>query len=387
MKKGSVRHLPSGKWLLIYDAPRGIDGKRKQRSEAVSAKNEEHARRLLGRRIDAIEAGEFEAPSKMTFGELLDRYFEARKGRLQDTTLALYRRVLDQHVRPKIGATRLDKLTREHVEHVLNDARDRSTRKNNGQPLCGRTRRNLLIRVRAVLEWGSKNYDGIRNVARNVDPPLVEEREDVAFDGGRVRELLQAVKGTELEAIVTTAIGTGLRRGELCALRWSDIDLDNAVLRVRQSAALLDGKIIIKAPKTKGSRRDVSIPDFVATALRTHRKTQAERYLLLCFRNRGDEGVVFDRYDGERWNPNELSRQFSRLVRRKKLQATRFHDLRHGFASLAFAAGVPLKIASELLGHSSIGITANVYTHVVDDQRRAAAKLLDSHLDEAVRST
>ena len=204
----------------------------------------------------------------MTFGDLLDHYFDARKGRLQETTLALYRRTINQHVRPKIGNVRLDKLTREHVERVLDNARDCSTRKRKGQPLCGRTKRNILIRVRSVLAWGSKNYEGVRNIARNVEPPLIEDREDVAFDGERVRKLLKAAKGTEIEAAVIAAIGTGLRRGELCALRWCDIDLDKAVLRVRQSAALLDGRIITKAPKTKGSRRDVSMPDFVVTALR-----------------------------------------------------------------------------------------------------------------------
>ena len=386
MKKGSVKRLPSGKWMLIYDERRSLDGKRQQHYETVSAKTETQARRLLGKRLDAIEAGEFEAPSKMTFGDLLDHYFDARKGRLQETTLALYRRTFNQHVRPKIGDVRLDKLTRDHVERVLDTARDCSTRKSKGQPLCGRTKRNILIRVRSVLEWGSKNYEGVRNIARNVEPPLVEDREDVAFDDERVRKLLNAARGSEIEAVVMAAIGTGLRRGELCALRWCDIDLDKAMLRVRQSAALLDGRIITKAPKTKGSRRDVSMPDFVVTALRVHREQQEERHRLLGIGNRDPEGVVFDRYDGSRWNPNELSRQFSRLVRRKKLPATRFHDLRHGYASLAFAAGVPLKTASELLGHSGITVTANVYTHIMDEQRRAAAKLLSQHLNKAVRS-
>jgi integrase len=128
------------------------------------------------------------------------------------------------------------------------------------------------------------------------------------------------------------------------------------------------------------------MPDFVVAALRAHREQQEDRHRLLGIGNRLAEGVVFDRYDGSRWNPNELSRQFSRLVRRKKLPATRFHDLGHGYASLAFAAGVPLKTASELLGHSGINVTANVYTHIMDEQRRAAAKLLNQHLNKSVRS-
>ena len=121
LKKGSVKLLPSGKWMLIYDEPRVLVGKRNQHYETVSVKTEAQARRLLGKRLDTIEAGEFEAPSKMTFGELLDHYFDARKGRLQETTLALYRRTFNHHVRPKIGDVRLDKLTRDHVERVLDD--------------------------------------------------------------------------------------------------------------------------------------------------------------------------------------------------------------------------------------------------------------------------
>ncbi len=377
--KGSVRRLPSGKWMLIYDAPRSPDGKRKQKYETVVAKTKAKAE------VAAIASGDYATPSEMTLGALLDRYFEARAGRIEGTTLALYKRTLDQHVRPIIGNVRVGELKREHIERVLREGRDRSTRKRRGEPLGPRTLRNILIRTRSVLKWGSRNYEGIRNVALDVEPPKADDREIIPFDGDRVRSLLLAVAGTELEAVVTTAIGTGLRRGELCALRWCDVDLEEGQLHVRRSVALLDHKIIIKAPKTKGSRRTVAVPAFVIAALRAHRKRQAERHLSIGIGNRGTEGVVFDRYDGVRWNPNELSRQFSRLTRRKKLPPLRFHDLRHGYASLAFASGAPLKIVSELLGHSRIGITGDLYTHVLDSQKQETAKSLDAYLDSAVR--
>lgn len=124
--------------------------------------------------------------------------------------MARYRRTLKHHVRAKIGDVRLDKLTREHVERVLDAARDCPRRKRKGQPLCGRTKRNILIRMRSVLEWRSKNYEGVRNITRKVEPPLVEDREDVGFDGERVHKLLNAAKSTEFEAAVMAAIGTGL---------------------------------------------------------------------------------------------------------------------------------------------------------------------------------
>ena len=118
--------------------------------------------------------------------------------------------------------------------------------------------------------------------------------------------------------------------------------------------------------------------------LRRHRAAQAKRHLALGIGNRGTVGMVFDRLDGRSWDPNELSRQFSRLIRREKLPAFRFHDLRHGYATLAFAAGVPLKTVSESLGHSAIGVTDAIYVHLRDEAKREKADRLDAYLDAAV---
>ncbi len=277
MKKGSVKLLPSGKWMLIYDEPRVLDGKRKQHYETISVKSEAQARRLLGKRLDAIEAGEFEASSKMTFGDLLDRYFDARKGRLQETTLALYRRTINQHVRPKIGNVRLDKLTREHVERILDDARDCSTRKRKGQPLCGRTKRNILIRVRSVLAWGSKNYEGVRNVARNVEPPLIEDREDVAFDGERVQKLLNAAKGSEIEAAVI-----GGDRDRACGEANCAHFVGATSTSIKPFSACASPPLYSmvgssrRLPRRKGRAVTYLCRTSLSTALREHREQQEE---------------------------------------------------------------------------------------------------------------
>ncbi len=158
---------------------------------------------------------------------------------------------------------------------------------------------------------------------------------------------------------------------------------------MRRTVALLDGKIIVKAPKTKKSQRTDHLPAFVRELLVSHKSEQLAHLVDLTneleARRRQRDGYVFLRHSGEQWNPNELSRQFSRLIRRKKLPLFRFHDLRHGFASLAFAAGVPLKTVSESLGHSGIAITSQLYVHLLADQKREKAAVLDAYLDRAVR--
>ncbi len=383
--RGSVMRLPSGTWAIMFDQPR-VNGKRRQKQESVpGAKTKKDAEAALAKRLAEIAGGTYADTGSLTFNDLADRYLQARKRRVEDTSLALYRRTLDHHIRPTIGTVKLSALRSEHVEALLDGARDRSNRKTRkGKPLNATTLRYILIVIRAVLRWGVKMDKIARNVAAKVEPPKVPHREIEPFDAARVHGILAAAAGTEIEAVVTTAIGTGLRRGELCALRWSDLDLDAARISVTRSASLLNGEVIIKQPKTKQSRRNDALPAFVVEALRRHRAEQRKRHLLLGIGNRGTEGVVFDRADGTPWNPNELSRQFSRLVRRKKLPPTRFHDLRHGYATLALAAGVPLKIVSDSMGHARIGITADTYVHPADDQKHAKARMLDDFLNGAI---
>jgi len=377
---GSVRERCPGKWQLRY----------KTHQKQVFAESREEAYQQLQAFVDRIRGGD--VPSKLTFGELADDYMKAIARECEATTVALRKRNLDQHVRPAIGAVALDDLRRPHIRRLLDDARDCSRRKTRrGQPLGPKTLENILTLVRGILAWGVDEEYISKNVAHKVEAPASAFVERPVLTVDDVKALLAAAKSTELDVIVPTAIGTGLRRGELCALRWGDLDLDLAAgtIAVRRAAALLDGKVIVKAPKTKKSQRSDHLPAFVRDLLVRHKAEQLAHLVDLTSeleaRRRQRDGYVFLRRSGEPWNPNELSRQFSRLVRRKKLPLFRFHDLRHGFASLAFAAGVPMKTVSESLGHSSIGITAELYTHLLDEQKREKAAVLDAYLDRAVR--
>lgn len=376
---GSLRERAPGKWELRY----------KGATTTVLHKTKTEAQEALRDFIEGLRNGGIMPNKRLTFNELADLYLAYKDRTKAGTTVAWYKRCLAQHVGPVIGNMLIESITGAHVEKLIADAKNRSRTKRKGEPLGATTSRNLVIAIRAVLGFAVKRGLLRKNVAQSVELPEADYCERTAMKVDDVKTLIAASLRTELEAVVPFAIGTGLRRAEICALRWSDLDLDSGTLQVRRAAALLDGKVIIKAPKTRRSQRTDHMPEFVLDILRNHKAEQARNLALLTTefeaRRRQRDGLVFIRRDGEPWNPNEMSRQFSRLIRRKKLPLFRFHDLRHGFASLAFAAGVPLKVVSESLGHAGIGITAQIYVHLLADQKREKAAALDAYLEKAIK--
>ena len=235
---------------------------------------------------------------------------------------------------------RLRDLRDHHIQSLLANARNQSRTKRRGEQLNSTSVRNLFVGNRAALGWGVKKGLLTQNVARNVEVKLQAHREPYVMTRQRAFSILAAAQETDFEAIVAFSIFSGLRRGETCGLKWSDVDLEAGTVRVERATANVGGKVITKATKTKGSRRTEYLSPFVVTALRKHRAEQARRYDALGIFRLGEDRPVFD-HEGQPWNPNELSRRFSRFVRKNELPAVRFHDLRHGNATLADQAGVP----------------------------------------------
>jgi len=375
---GSLRQLAAGKWQLRY----------KGESTLTFAESEKLAKDELKNFVSRVDNGGVVKGDRMTFNELADVYLESKARSQAPTSVRWYRRNLKQHVRPAIGPLKVRDLRPIHIQRMLDQAHDTSRTSRRGQPLRATTLRNLLIGVRAVLHWAQEQELVTRNVAARVQLPMEDHVERPQLSRAEVADVLKAAHGTELFMIVATAIATGARRGELCALRWSDLDLETGTIAIRRSVANVDGGTIEKATKTKHAQRTDHMPAFAVELLRDHKTAQLATYEQLFgeleARRRQRTGYVFARRTGEVFDPNELSRLFARLVRRHRLPHFRFHDLRHGFATLAFAAGVPLAVVSKSLGHASIGITANVYTHILTDQKREKAAVIDAYLGPAL---
>ena len=203
-----------------------------------------------------------------------------------------------------------------------------------------------------------------RNVASLVEPPGVQQREVPVVTIERAREILRAVEGDGFAALYRVALFTGMRRGELVGLRWDDVDLDEGALTVRRSVQRVAGTVQVVEPKTSRSHRTIALPDSTVTTLRGQRVHQIEEGLRVG-RPWSTADFVFGKADGKPLEPSGVTVRFQTLLAKANLPRMRFHDLRHATASLLIADHVPARVVMEMLGHSSITTTMNIYAHVM----------------------
>jgi len=209
-----------------------------------------------------------------------------------------------------------------------------------------------------------------------VSPPRVPESEVEGLSPKEAKALLDAVKGDRLEARYSVALA-GLRQGEALGLRWDDLDLDASTISVRGALQRIKGNYVFVDPKTKRSRRTIVLPAFGVAALRKHRTRRLEERLTAGWQ---ETGLVFTTADGKPLHYSTVTKGFQRLLRLAGLPRQRFHDLRHACASLLLAQGVQPRVAMELLGHSQLNTTMNIYSHVIQDAQRDAAAKMDAAL-------
>lgn len=332
----------------------------------------EVSRKLEDLRREA-ERGGF--ASGETLDAFLARWIDAVRPRLRESTWRSYRQHVDQHWRPLVGRVELVRLTPTHVERAMAQLTDRGL-----SPMTVAHSRSTLRRA-----LHDAQRDGLvhRNVASLARPPRITRREMHALSAEDVARLLEATADDPMGPVYRVAVGTGLRLGELMGLRWSDVDIEGRTLVVRRAySRTADGGYAIAEPKTARSRRTVMLPAVALDGLRRQKVRQAAQRLAAGSAWQDTAGQVFTDAVGRPARPDVVSTAFRQVSTRLKLGA-RFHDLRHTAASLLLAAGVPLKVVSETLGHSSIAITADVYAHVTPDLRREAADAMDRALGGA----
>ena len=212
-------------------------------------------------------------------------------------------------------------------------------------------------------------------------PPRPPSREIVILTKPDVATLLRAAEPTWLYLPVLVAVTTGMRRGELLGLRWSDIDLKAARLTVNQSMERVRGQVVFKSPKTAKSRRTITLPALTVEAIVRHRSAQAEERLRLGL---GKAELVFTRADGAPMDADGLTKGFAKLVDASGVRPITFHGLRHTHISHQLMDGVHVKVVSERAGHASVGITLGVYAAFVPTLQADAATRIDSWLREAL---
>ncbi|HKY05769.1 MAG TPA: tyrosine-type recombinase/integrase, partial [Blastocatellia bacterium] len=304
--------------------------------------------------------------------EYLIRWLEdSVKPSVRPSTFVSYEQQVRVHISPELGYIELTKLSPQHIQKYMNGRLESG--------LSGKTVKYHLSILRMALGQALKWNLVARNVAMLVDPPRLEKFEVQAISLEQARMLIQAVQGDRLEALFTVALSLGLRRGEALGLKWSDIDFQARTLRINHSLQRIQGRLILSEPKTKTSRRVLDLPESLIAKLRETRTRQLEEKLLAGSRW-VETGLVFTSSIGTPVDPRHVKRRLDPLLKKAELPHYRVHDLRHFCASLLLAQGVPLKVVSEILGHSQISITADLYTHVLPSVRKEAIDLMDSIL-------
>jgi integrase len=286
------------------------------------------------------------------------------------SSLASYRQIARIHITPKIGAVKLAKLGTAHIQNLIAEM----TRANKSPRLVQMAYAVLHRALFVAVRWGLV----IRNVAEAVDRPTVPKHEITPLNAEQAKSFLEAAEADRLYALYVLALMTGCRQGELFGLEWADIDLKAGTLMVRRTLVELGGKITTNEPKTAKGRRLIELPQMAVEALWQHKTLLLTEGLASC-------PLVFcDSVGSHLRRQNVLRRSFQPILKRAGLKDVRFHDLRHSSATLLLSAGVHPKIVQERLGHSQIGITMDIYSHVLPSMQREASGKLDGLLRKAI---
>ena len=309
-----------------------------------------------------------QAVNDLTTGEYLTQWLDHMRGRVRATTYEGYAGLIRLYARPALGETPLSELHPLHIQETYGELLRRG--------LSGGTVLNLhLVLTQALhqaVRWGLRGS----NPATSAQPPRPSRAEPYVVDEDLARRILAALGGTSVELPAAVALGTGMRRGEILALRWGDLDPGFLVAQVRRTLENTSGGIRFAPPKTKRSRRTVALPEFLRPFLERQRGDQADRRAF--FAEHWREGdLIVDDGDGRPVNPRTMSSRWRFFVRRAGLPPIRFHDLRHAHATLMLLQGVHPKVVSERLGHASVGITLDLYSHVLPSMQTEAARAFD----------
>jgi integrase len=290
---------------------------------------------------------------------------------VKPSTAELYETIIDAYIAPHIGGTRLQDLKGAHLNRLYATLAE-SGRKN-GKPLAAKSIRNvhtLLHRAfRDAIKWDLL----ARNPAEAADPPKLARPTARFWTATELGAFLRATADDRLSALWYVIGTTGLRRGEALALRWSDLDLERGRASVSRTLGWVDKKPAFTTPKTDRSRRTVALPRETIAALRNlHKRQAAER--LAAGALWADLDLVFSLEDGSPLPPGRVTKLFGRAVERAGLPALSPHGLRHSWATMALGEGVQTKIVSDALGHSSVSITADIYSHTTEPMTRDASE-------------
>jgi integrase len=379
--KGHIKERSPGHWAIVLDRRDPVTGKRRRKWHSFAG-TKRQAQIECSRLISEVSSGLYIEPARITVAQFLDRWLEDVKARVTAKSYERYSEIVQKNINPLLGAVFLTKLRPMQISDAYAKALSTGRRDGRGG-LAPSTVRYMHVILKAAMQQAVRWQILARNPVDAVDPPKIARGAMTTYDLAQTAELIDATRGTPMAITVMLAVLCGLRRGEIAALRWRNINLDGAQLAVIESAEQTEAGVRYKQPKS-GKGRTVALSPRVVSALRAHRVQEAEMLLKIGVALTSDTFVVAQA-DGSPLQPRTITHQWHLLLASNKtLPRIRFHDLRHAHATHMLASGVHPKIASERLGHSKVGITMDLYSHVLPGMQEDAAARVDRDLEAVI---
>ena len=340
----------------IWIAEIYVDGKKKRKT----GKTQQVVRDWLFQQRKAVKENTFILDESTTLSQFLDRFIkDIVETNLKPKTIDSYKFLIESHIKPTLGQYRLTQLKPHHLQQLYTDKLDSGLSKRSVQYIHAVLRRALNFAVKWELIP--------KNPTDGVDAPTPTKKAPETLSVAELQKFLDAVKDHRWYCIYCIAIGCGLREGEILGLRKCDIDTVEGIIHIQQTVDYIAGRSVLGTPKSDRSMRSVSMPDFVITVVQEHVQ-KIEK----------PDGLLFTTSSGNFVSHRNLLRHFHETLAKLNIPRVKFHSLRHSFASIQLINGVNPKIVQEALGHSSITLTLDTYSHIIPSLQKEAAKKMDS---------
>lgn len=365
---GSVYRRDDGRWVGSFIVEE--TGKRRYMYGAT----QQEAYEKLQKAFQDQKQGTLASGPKEKVGDYLTRWLDIHKVTLRIGTYKRYQDILDKDLIPALGHLTLQKLSAQHIQALYAQKIKAG--------LSPRTLKTIHAVLRRALNQAVRWRLIPRNVCADVSIPRISKRKMQSLSMEQAKKLLEVSKGSELKVFITLALMTGMRRGELLALRWSNVDFTMGSLSIDRSVGYITGYGFVEDdPKTLSGNRAIPLPRLVMDLLQQHHIDQLE-VRSKAGANWQDNNLVFSTRRGKYFSITLLYRQFNNVLKEAELPHMRLHDLRHSAATILLALGVHPKIVQERLGHSQISMTMDTYSHVLPSMQQEATGRLDTLFGE-----
>ena len=376
--EGNIRKRKDGRWEGRYTA--GHDPETgKQLFKNVLGKTQAEVKDKLNAALEELKRIDVVVSDQMTTGEWLDTWLEHyAKPLMRATTYNNYETLIRLYIKPYVGEVKLNKLTTLQIQKLYNrlltNGRfDRPEAKDQPKGLSGKTVRNIHTVIHSACEKAIMERILAVNPTKGCRLPKKDHTEMKVLPPEKLADFFREAKETGVFELYYLDLSTGLRRGELLGLKWSDIVFENRTLEVKRQIQRVNGVIQETAPKTRNAYRKILLPVEAVEILQQYREQQTL-----------ESEYVFSSPTGGIMEPDCARKMLKRVLERAGLDEMRFHDLRHTFATLALSSGVDVKTLSSMLGHYSAGFTLDTYAHVTAQMQEDAANKVGGFLQQAL---